>query len=119
MPHVNGKESAPGFTDEDPAMGRGSLTLSSITQKSIQRSKKRKKQNKLFNSFFLLLYTLAAAQEWIYTWLVHQKNPSLTLQVPEVPSLNGFPPPGVVLAPQYVTQGSRLCLVQCQVVNLH
>lgn len=119
MPHVNGKVSAPDFMDGDPAMGRGSLTFSTITQKSIQRSKKKKKQNDIFSSFFLLLYTLTAAQEWIYMWLVHQEKPNLTLQVPEAPSLNGFPPPGAVFALQYICQGPRLCLVQYEVVNSH
>lgn len=47
MPHVNGKVSALSFMDGDAARERGSFMLSSITQKNIQRSKKRKKQNKL------------------------------------------------------------------------
>lgn len=114
MPHVNGKAAAPGLW-----MRRSSVTLPSITQKSIQKSKKRKKQNKLFDSFFLLPYTFAAAQERIYTGLVHQEKLNLALQVPEAPIINGFPFPRAVLAPQNITQGPRLCLVQCQAVNSH
>lgn len=110
MPHVNAKVAAPGLW-----MGRGSVTLPSITQKS----KKRKKQNKLFDSFFFLLYTFAAAQERIYTGLVHQEKLNLALQVPEAPIINGFPFPRAVLAQQNITQGPRLCLVQCQAVNSH
>lgn len=64
------------------------------------------------------MHTLPAAQEWIYM-LVHHGKPNLTLQMPEPPSLNGFPPPGPVLALQNITQGPKLCLVQCQVGNLH
>lgn len=47
------------------------------------------------------------------------KNPTLLRKCPEVPSLNGFPPPGAALAPRKIPQGPKQCLVRCQLVDLH
>lgn len=88
MPRVNGKVSAPIFTDGNAAMGTGSLMLSSSnTEKheAFREARARKKQNKLLRQLLPpLAHPLPAAQEWLYTLVCHE-TPNLTAQVPRGP----------------------------------
>lgn len=82
MLHANRKVSAPVSTDGDAAMERGRLMLSARNTESpkvFRESGKSKISS--FDSYFLLLHTLPAAQEWFYT-LVCREKPNLTLQMP-------------------------------------
>lgn len=82
------KASAPGLMDGDSVRGRGSMMLSSVTQKSIQRSKNRKKQNKFLPPLIPTCSHSGMDLCMGFSWYT-KKNPTLLCKCQMPPHLRG------------------------------